>query len=253
MSLSLHISSLLICDLCFWFSVVCCRLHPIMCSQSVTSFLWQPDPAREEPRASNLPSLNYRQITFPILPWLPGLIFQLGGQKREEMTWGGSPQEGWRQEGEQRVVVGECKETNEFNYPCKHTEDQGYFHLSLLMWSHRGSWFIISTRCLIMHARTLYSLKGVFWLEPDLSPTEGGDCSPGGRRSEGARSNGNTQHTYSGLSLWMALEFCEKTVKSSCPSGSSTMFLNYTFSATILRHCFLFITLTCALFASPPY
>lgn len=87
-SLSLHTLSLLICDLRFWFSAVRCPLHPIMCLQPVTSFRWQPDPTREEPRTSALPSLNYRQITFPFLPWLPGLIFQLGGQRREEMTWG---------------------------------------------------------------------------------------------------------------------------------------------------------------------
>ena len=138
MSLSLHTLSLLICDILLWFCVDSCSLHPIMYSGSVTSFCWQPKPTREEPRASALPFLNYRQITFPILPWLPGLIFQLGGQKREEMTWGRSPQEGRRREREQRVVIGECKQNNEFNYPGKHKEDQGCFRLSLLMWSHRG-------------------------------------------------------------------------------------------------------------------
>lgn len=56
-------------------------------------------------------------------------------------------------------------------------------------------------------------MKGLFWLEPDLSPTEGGGCSPGGRRSEGATSHGNTRHTYPGLSLWMDLEFCKRLVK----------------------------------------
>lgn len=124
---------LCLCTLChFWFAAsasyfLSSVVHsvPIMRLQPVTS-LSAPDkldPATEEPRALALPSLNYRQITFPILPMTPRADISIRKSKEEGNDMRRKPEGRTETRGWRRVVRLECKENNEFNYPCKHTED----------------------------------------------------------------------------------------------------------------------------------
>lgn len=64
-------------------------------------------------------------------------------------------------------------ENNEFNYSCEHTEDVGYFPLSL---------HVVSRKTVIHHVKppldhTRYNLRcDGFGLEPGLSPNSNGRC-----------------------------------------------------------------------------